>query len=56
MYLPMKEKMETCKVPLEFHEYDAGHSFLDIDGSRYVPELAKLCYERMDVFLTKHLK
>ena len=52
----MKEKMETCKVPIEFHEYDAGHSFLDIDGSRYVPELAKLCNESMDVFLTKHLK
>ncbi len=52
----MKAKMEEHQVALEFHEYDAGHSFLDSEDSRYSPELTDLCYSRMDTFLKKHLK
>ena len=57
-YDPLCKKLQAAGVPLELHEYEAGHAFcnpLNKIGPNYKPDLAELALGRMYDFMNKHL-
>ena len=58
-YEPLCKKLIAAGVPLELHEYDAGHAFcnpLNKIGPNYKADLAELALGRMYDFMNKNLQ
>lgn len=52
----LEARLKEGKVRYEFHRYKAGHAFGNETGANYVPEAARLAWERTLAFFATHLK
>jgi carboxymethylenebutenolidase len=40
----IRQTLEDCRIPYQWHEVNAAHAFMRDEGPRYDPALAGLCY------------
>ena len=55
-FIPFREKSKACGVPLDYHVYDAGHSFANPKHINYNESMTVEAMGHMTEFMNKHLK
>jgi len=55
-FIPLREKLRACRVPIDFHDYDAAHSFADSKSPNYSTSASELALGRMYEFMQNNMK